>query len=114
MFKQKNRLKRKLEVQNTVKTGKSVFDPVCGIKFLKNNRDESRFAIVVGTKVHKSAVKRNRVKRQYREIIRLHLDSIKSGFDVVLLTSAKSLELTYAQKEELLLAVLRKAELWQD
>jgi ribonuclease P protein component len=114
MFKQKNRLKKKLEVQGTVKKGKSVFDPVCGIKFLKNDLDESRFAVVVGLKVHKSAVKRNRVKRQYREVVRLHLDSIKPGFDVVLLTSAKALELTYVQKEERLLAVLRKAGLWKD
>jgi len=113
-FKQKNRLKKKLEVQRAVKTGKSVFDPVCGIKFLKNNLDESRFAVVVGLKVHKGAVRRNRVKRQYREIVRLHLDSVKPGFDIVLLTSAKALELTYSQKEERLLAVFRKAGLWQD
>lgn len=114
MLKGKNRLKRKMDVQDTVKKGQSVFDPICGIKFLKNDLSESRFAVVVGIKVHKSAVKRNRVKRQYREAIRLHLDSIKPGYDIVLLTSAQSLELTYAQKEERLLAVLRKAKLWKD
>lgn len=113
MFQQKNRLKRKREIEKVVKEGGSVFDPVCGIRFLKNGLSDTRFAVVVGTKVHKSAVKRNRIKRQYREIIRLHLDLIKPGFDMVLFTSAKALKLTYAQKEERLLAVLKRAELWK-
>ncbi|MBU4315384.1 ribonuclease P protein component [Patescibacteria group bacterium] len=112
MFKQKNRLKKQTEVQEVVKKGKSVFDPVCGIRFSKNKLAESRFAIVAGLKVNKSAVKRNRVRRQYREVIKLHINMIKPGFDVVLFVSAQSLDLTYAQKEERLLAVLKRAGLW--
>lgn len=114
MFQSKNRLRKQTEVQDVVKKGKSVFDPVCGIKFLKNNLEESRFTVVVGTKVHKGAVRRNRVKRQYREIVRLHLNNIKKGFDIVFLTSAQALDLTYLQKEERLLLVIRKAGLWID
>lgn len=114
MFVQKNRLKKKIDIEKTVKEGRSVFDPICGIRFLKNALPDTRFAVVVGTKVHKNAVSRNRIKRQYREILRLHLDLIKPGFDVVLFTSAKALELTYAQKEDRLLAVLKKAGLWID
>lgn len=113
MFENKNRLRKQTEVQKVVKTGKSVFDPVCGIRFLKNELPDSRFAVVVGTKVSKSAVKRNRVRRQYREILRLNLENIKKGFDIVLFTSPQSLELTYAQKEERMIAVLKKARLWQ-
>ncbi len=101
-----------MEVQRVVKTGRSVFDPVCGIRFLKNTKPDTRFAVVAGTKVHKSAVKRNRIKRQYREILRLNLENIVKGYDVVFFVSAQALELTYAQKEERLIAVLKRARLW--
>lgn len=114
MFQSKNRLRKQTEVQNVVKKGKSVFDPVCGIRFLKNKLDESRFTVVVGLKVHKGAVRRNRVRRQYREIIRLHLNHIKKGFDIVFITSSQALDLTYSQKEERITAVLKKAGLWID
>ena len=102
MFKQVNRLKREQDV----------FDSVCGVKFLANGGEQSRFVVVVGTKVHKSAVKRNRTKRQYREIIKAHLSRITPGVDVVLLTSKAALELDYHEKEERLLRVLKKAKLF--
>jgi len=111
MFKQVNRLKREQDVKAVVKKGKSVFDPVCGVKFLPNGSEHSRFVVVVGTKVHKSAVRRNRVKRQYREIIKAHLEKIKPGVDVVFLCSKQALELDYHEKEERLLRVLKKAKL---
>ena len=94
-----------------MKKGRSVFDDVCGVKYLKNDFGVSRFTVVAGTKVSKSAVKRNRVKRQYREIVRLALDRIKPGFDVVFLTSSKAIPLDYKEKEERLMKVLGKAKL---
>ena len=111
MFKQVNRLKKEQDVKAVVKKGKSVFDPVCGVKFLANNSEHSRFVVVVGVRVHKSAVKRNRVKRQYREIVKAHLHEIVPGMDVVLLTSKAALESDYQEKEERLMRVLKKAKL---
>ena len=111
MFAQQNRLRREKEVDLVFKKGKSVFDSACGIKFKENHQSDSRFAIVVGTKVHKRAVQRNRMRRQYREILKKHLPEFKTGYDVVLLTSKEALALDFAQKEERLLRVLRKAKL---
>lgn len=111
MFAQKNRLRYEKDVKDTLKKGKSVFDAVCGVKFRANGGNDSRFAVVVGTKVHKAAVKRNRVKRQYREIIRTNMEMIKPGMDVVLLASKGALELDYDEKKERLMRVLKKARL---
>jgi len=94
-----------------VKRGKSVFHPVCGVKFVKNDEGVSRFAVVVGKKVDKSAVVRNKVKRQYREIVRKRLGMIKAGYDVVLLTSKKAIDVSYPDKDEAFEVVLRKAGL---
>lgn len=111
MFRKSNRLRHEKDVKDTLKKGKSTFDSVCGVKVRPNGGDDSRFAVVVGTKVHKSAVKRNRVKRQYREIIRTNLEAIKPGMDVVLLTSKGALDLDYDEKKERLMGVLKKAKL---
>lgn len=48
-----------------------------------SKRVHSRFAIVVSKKVHKSAVKRNRVRRRIYEIIRTLLPEIKTTSDFV-------------------------------
>ena len=112
MFKQENRLRKEHDVKHVLFKGKSVYDPACGVKFAKNTLGTSRFAIVVGTKVHKGAVRRNKIRRQYREIIKKYLDLLKPGYDVVLLTSKPALELEFSEKEERLVKVLRKAGLF--
>lgn len=48
-----------------------------------SKRVHSRFAIVVSKKVHKAAVKRNRVRRRIYEIIRRLLPEIKTTGDFV-------------------------------
>lgn len=41
--------------------------------FVKSNTEQTRVSVVVSKKNMKSAVKRNRIRRQLQEIIRLHL-----------------------------------------
>lgn len=106
-----NRLRHDKDFQQVFKKGKSVFDSACGVKYSKNRHEVSRFAVVAGTKVSKSAVKRNLLRRQYSEIIRLSLDKIKPKYDVVLLVSAPALKLNYHEKEARLMKVLKKANL---
>ena len=111
MLQKENRLRRDKDLKRVFEKGKSVFDEVCGVKVSKNGLDVSRFAVIAGTKVSKSAIKRNRVRRQYREILRLNLNQLKPGYDVVLLTSAKALDLEFHEKEDRLMGVLKKAKL---
>lgn len=111
MLAKENRLRRDKEFKKVFASGKSVFDSACGVKFAKNDLNDSRFAVVVGTKVSKSAVKRNRVRRQYREIVRLKLEEIKKGYDVILLVGKEALTLDYEKKEKKLGKVLKKAKL---
>lgn len=111
MLKAENRLRHDQDFKNVFNKGRSVFDAVCGLKFAKNRHDYSRFAVVVGTKVSKSAVVRNRVRRQYRAILRENLPKILPGFDVILLTSSKAIEPSSQEKREKLFAALKKARL---
>lgn len=57
-----HRLKKDKEIKAVFANSKGVFDGACGIKYSQNNLDVSRFAFVVGTKTHKSAVQRNLLK----------------------------------------------------
>lgn len=69
--------------------GKTVRSKHFGVRLIVNNRRaDSRFAVVIGKKIYKSAVKRNRIRRRIYEIIRLELPKLKPAYDVVLSVSS--------------------------
>lgn len=105
------RLRHEKDIARTLKSKAGAFDAVCGVKIVKNNLTTSRFAVVVGTKVSKKAVDRNRIRRQYREIVRSMMKEIKPGFDVILLTAKPALLLDYQEKEAKLRSALHRAKL---
>ena len=56
------------------------------LKYIENTRRKtSRFTVVIGKKVIKSAVRRNSVRRRVYEIIRLEEPTLKSGHDMALM-----------------------------
>lgn len=77
------------------KAGKLVF-----LKILKNNLNNNRFGIIVGKKISKKAVVRNKIKRRLREIIRQA--NVKLGFDIVIITKPEIINKNYQEiKNEL-------------
>lgn len=52
----------------------------------------SRFAFIISKKIHKKAIKRNRVRRLLVEAVRGILPKIKPGFDFVFLVKKTILE----------------------
>ena len=79
---------------------------------LKNNDLEfSRFAFIVSKKIHKRAVKRNRIKRLLRESIQLLLPRLKSNFDVVFLVKKEILGKDFQQVRSMVKKALKKGGL---
>ncbi len=111
MLSKDHRLRHEKDIGKVLKSRAGAFDNACGVKMVKNDLDFSRFAVVVGTKVSKKAVDRNRIRRQYREILRSMMSMIKPGFDVILLTAKPALPLDYHQKEAKLKGTLHRAKL---
>lgn len=105
------RLRKTTDISRVLKSKLGAFDSVCGVKVVKNGLLVSRFAVVVGTKVSKRAVDRNRVRRQYREILQSMIKELKPGYDVLLLTAKPSLALEYQEKEKKLRSALYRAKL---
>jgi len=111
MFSDRNRLRHDKDIERALKSKKSIFDAAAGLKYVANGLPDTRVTVVAGIKVSKNAVDRNRVKRQYREIIRLLLPRLKPGFDLVILISKPALLLPYADKQVKLTKVFQKAGL---
>lgn len=100
-----------MDIARVLKSKLGAFDSACGIKMAKNGLEHSRFAVVVGVKVNKNAVDRNRVRRQYQEILQTMMKEMKPGFDVLLLTAKPALTLDYQEKEKKLRSTMYRAKL---
>ena len=105
------RLTKDQEIKQVFAKGKGVYDELTGIKFLANKQATIRFAIVVGTKVAKTAVARNRLKRQIRAILAKKESQLTPGFDVLVLTRSAAVGAVSSLLDEHLTWVLKKAKL---
>lgn len=65
--------------------GQTVRGPQVSLRYrLNNRRDTYRASVVVSRKVHKSAVKRNRIRRRIYEIIRLEQAKIAKPYEFII------------------------------
>lgn len=83
MYPALNRLRKSREIEQIFKRGRTFSTPAFVFRFLPNRQGPTRLAVVVGTKVHKRAVKRNLIKRRIREALKTELPNLKSGFDII-------------------------------
>lgn len=113
MLKKQNQLTKDKEFDNVFKNGKSSYDKIIGIKVIANNSDNSRFGILISTKISKKAIERNKIKRQIREIIRLDLEKILSGYDFIIITLAPVLGKTYQELEKSIHNHFKKLKLYK-
>jgi len=79
-----NRLKKKRDFEHVFKQGRGLKQGFLSLKFVKNGLEATRFGFVVGQKVSRKAVIRNKVKRRLRDLVRGRIGEIKKGFDVVI------------------------------
>ncbi|MEK7452210.1 MAG: ribonuclease P protein component [Patescibacteria group bacterium] len=111
MFLSVNRLRNDTDIKTLFSRGKSVFDNALGMKFRKNQLPDSRFTVVVGIKVSKKAVVRNRLKRRIRAIVEKQIPMMKKGFDIMFLVKKETIDLTPLELEEQILHVFKRAKL---
>lgn len=83
MLKKQHRLAKTTTVEQTMRRGRSFFNPHFVIKF-RASHNAPRFTVIVSTKVSKKAVDRNRLKRLLREVIRLQLSKFRGGDYVII------------------------------
>jgi ribonuclease P protein component len=104
MLNLKNRIRLTNDFKDILKNGRSFFCKDLYIKTKDNKLDNSRFGIIISTKVSKKAVQRNHLKRIIREIIKENLSNIKNKQDVVIVLSSS---ISTKNKEEISDIILR-------
>jgi ribonuclease P protein component len=94
--------------------GDTVRNRLLLVKYTENkHRLNSRVAVVVGKKIAKSAVKRNRMRRRVFEIIRRHWEHIKPHHDIsITVFSAEVMTMSASELDAAVLSLLTQARLY--
>lgn len=79
----------------------------------KNKQGKTRLGVTVSTKLGKAVV-RNRVRRQLREIYRLHLHEMKKGYDLILVGRVKAVHTPYSKLDKQYLRALEELSLREE
>jgi ribonuclease P protein component len=113
MLPREHRLKKETDIKTLFKKGKGLFDSVVGAKYKKTDQEVPRFVVVVGTKVHKRAYRRNKIRRRIRAILKKNLSKVSPGYDIAIIARPEATTATYKEIEASVLSVLKKAHLYE-
>jgi ribonuclease P protein component len=111
MLIKRNRLCKKKDFERVLKKGKGLKEDFLILKMAKNNLSQSRFGFIVGTKISKKAVLRNKLKRRLRELVRGKIEKIKKGFDIIFITQPGLENRDFWELEEILNKIFSRAKL---
>ncbi len=85
MIKKEKRLRKKKDIDNVFKNGKSFYSGLLGVKILKNNLEFNRYCVVISANISKKASERNKIKRRIKAVILEEEPFLKSGFDCLII-----------------------------
>lgn len=97
------------------RNGATARNRAVALRYVHNSkRADSRLAVVVGKKVSKSAVKRNRIRRRVYEVFRKHWQYIKPSTDMsITVFSPDIATIPVLELEMLILEVLHDAGIYR-
>jgi len=104
------RIRNGKEYNNIYRNGRKFGGRYLIVYILPAASKNSRFGIVASGKVG-NAVKRNRIKRQIREIIRQNKDRLEGQFSVIIIARYKIFGTSYKDLEKDFLHIVKKAGL---
>lgn len=112
-MKRQYRIRSNEQFQAIRRQGRSYTDKLLVLCALPNGLEYSRFGFSVSSRVGK-AVSRNLIKRRLREAVRLRMEEIKPGWDLVLIARNPIRNADYDQMDAACARLLRRAQLFKD
>ncbi len=106
-------LKKNQEFQLVYRTGKSKANHYFAMIVRENKNACNRIGISVSKKVGNSII-RHRVTRVVREIMRLHWEEVKSGYDIVIVARTSAKDANYKEMESAIFHLLKLHHLLED
>ena len=105
-------LRRRRDFDRLFESGKRYYDKLLvTVVRLRPESDQARVAFIVGRKVDKRAVVRNRIKRRLREAWRREVPQPSVGADIAFVASPASAQASYWDLAEVMKAHLAQAGL---
>ena len=85
-----NRLSKREDFQKVYAKGTYASVGAVAVKFISSGQKyPARIGFSVGKNISKKAVERNRTRRVLREAIRVHVKSLKTGADIIVMVKPK-------------------------
>jgi ribonuclease P protein component len=108
--KQRFRVRKNERFQEIRKLGRAYTNELLVLCLLPNNLPYNRCGFSVSSRIG-NAVHRNRIKRQLREAMRLRMDTIKTGWDLVFVARHPIRSADYQEIDTACARLLRRAHL---
>lgn len=106
-------LKENYEFRRMYRKGTSAVGGGMVVYCRKNKLDHNRLGITTSVKLG-HAVVRNRARRRLREVYRLNLDKLRTGYDVILVARGKTTTATWKELNDTFLRLCRKLDLLEE
>jgi len=100
MLSSQNRLRKKSDINNVFKEGRTVAGNFIFLRAAKNKLNTNRFAFVVSFKVSPKSVLRNKIKRRLREAVKKIIPEIKRGFDFIIIAKPEIIDKKFKAIQE--------------
>lgn len=112
MLPDKNRIKKKKDIEKIFKKGKALKENFLLLKTIKNDFDFCRFGFVVSQKISKKANIRNKVKRKMREIVRLRIKKLNPSTDNLFIALSGIEKENFDSLEKTIEKLFKKAKIY--
>ncbi|MCK9467733.1 MAG: ribonuclease P protein component [Patescibacteria group bacterium] len=96
------------EFDQVFQTGRSTYGRFLGVKMIKTKLPQSRFAVILGLKIEKSATKRHKLKRQIFLIVKEAQQNLSFSCDCVIIALPSIKEANFVDIKLDLLKTLAK------
>jgi ribonuclease P protein component len=103
------RLVRAADFARVYRDGNRARGALITVAVAGNDLGRTRLGLSIGKRVHRRAVRRNRLRRLFREAFRLEHDALPAGVDLVVIGSVPGIDPTLEEVRRELVRLARKA-----